>query len=149
MKKIILLLTTIVLTACSSKAVNELKQNEQIWQSAKITRYSFELNLSCFCAFSDEMPLKIEVQNGEIVSMISASGAAVQPSDPSYETFFTYGTIERLFPRLEAGFNGQADEITVTYDPTYGYPTQIFFDFIQDAVDDELTVEVLNFQVLK
>ena len=77
MKKIILLLLALMLTACSFGAPSELDKNRQTWQDAGITHYRFSLHIGCFCAFRDQMPLTVEVQNGEIVSMTYADGTLV------------------------------------------------------------------------
>ncbi|MCC7119115.1 MAG: hypothetical protein IT310_11360 [Anaerolineales bacterium] len=149
MKKILILLTALILAACSSQASNALKQNRATWQAAKINHYSFNLNVSCFCAFRNAMPVQVEVQNDQIVSIVDANGTPVtlDANDSGYEA--TYGTIDRIFSQLETALNGDADEVTVTYDPTYGFPAQIFFDFIKEAIDDEVSIEVSNFQTLK
>ena len=149
MKKIILLALTLILVACSAGTSSEFNQNYDKWQSANITNYRFDLFIGCFCAFRNDMPLTVEVQNGEIVSMIKPDGTVVEASDPSYEIFTKYATIERIFSELKAGQAGDADEITVTYDTTYGFPADIYFDFIKEAADDELSIQVSNFEILK
>lgn len=148
MKKLILLTLIVILTACSTATPTELESNRQTWQDAGINHYSFSLSVGCFCAFRDQMPLTIEVQNGEIVSIMYSDGTLATEADPGYETFAKYGTIDRLFSELEAGQNGGADEVTVKYDPTYGFPIEIYFDFIQAAADDELSLSVSGFTIL-
>ncbi|MCX6056868.1 MAG: DUF6174 domain-containing protein [Chloroflexi bacterium] len=149
MKKLILLTLIVILTACSFGASSELDRNRQTWQDSGVTHYRFSLNIGCFCVFRDKMPITVEVQNGEIISMTYPDGTLVAVTDPNYETFSQHATIERLFTELEAGQSGDADEVTVTYDSTRGFPSEIFFDFIKAAADDELTLSVSNFQVLK
>ncbi|MBI5354106.1 MAG: hypothetical protein HZB50_15800 [Chloroflexi bacterium] len=149
MKKIILLLLALMLTACSFGAPSELDKNRQTWQDAGITHYRFSLHIGCFCAFRDQMPLTVEVQNGEIVSMTYADGTLVDKTDPNYETFSQHATIDRIFSELEAGLKGDADEVTVTYDSAHGFPSEIYFDYIKDAMDDELSLSVSNFEALK
>lgn len=149
MKKLILLTLIVILTACSAGTPTELEQNRQAWQNAGITHYNFSLNVGCFCAFRDQMPLTIEVQNGEVVSMTYSDGTLVPATDPSYETFSKYATIDRIFSELEAGLSGDAEEVTVTYDSVHGFPNNIYFDFILAAADDELSITVADFEVLK
>ena len=95
------------------------------------------------------MPITVEVQNGEIISMTYPDGTLVAATDPNYETFPRHATIERIFSELEAGLAGDADEVTVTYDSARGFPSEIYFDYIKDAVDDELSLTVSEFEVLK
>lgn len=148
MKKIILLLLAFILTACSFATNSEFERNSQKWQDSGITHYRFALNIGCFCPFRDQMPITVEVQNGEIISMNASDGTPITATDPGYETFSSYATMDRIFSTLEAGVAGDADEVTVKYDPTYGFPTEIYFDYIKAAADDELSLSVSNFEVL-
>jgi hypothetical protein len=92
------------------------------------------------------MPLVIEVQDGEVVSMEYQSGKEIDA--PSLELFEKYATIDRLFAELEADLNGAADEVTATYDATYGFPTEVTIDFVKEATDDELYLNLSNFEAL-
>ncbi|MBI5965548.1 MAG: hypothetical protein HY863_18885 [Chloroflexi bacterium] len=149
MKRLLLLTLIVILTACSVGTPSELDRNRQTWQDSGITHYRFSLHIGCFCAFRDKMPITVEVQNDEIVSMTYSDGTVIAQDDPNYEIFSQHATIERLFTELEAGLGGDADEVTVTYDSTYGFPSEIYFDYIKAAVDDELSLSVSNFEVLK
>lgn len=148
MKKIILLTLTLILAACSA-GTSEFDKNLETWQSSNNISYRFSLHIGCFCVFRDQMPLTVEVQNGEVISMTKPDGTLVDATDPISETFTKYGTIDRIFSELKAGQSGGAEEVTVTYDPTYGFPAEIYFDFIKQAVDDELSIQVSNFEALK
>ncbi|MFN8410924.1 MAG: DUF6174 domain-containing protein [Anaerolineales bacterium] len=148
MKKITLLLLTLILVACSAGS-SEFDQNFSKWEKANIKDYRFSLYIGCFCAFRNQMPLTVEVKNGEVISMTYSDGSIVTNTDPSFETFSSYGTIDRIFSVLKAGQSGDADEVTVTYDTAHGFPSEIYFDFIKDAVDDEVSIQVSNFELLK
>ena len=148
MKKLILLTLIVILTACSTAVPSELDRNRQTWQDSGVTHYRFSLHIGCFCVFRDQMPITVEVLNGEIVSMTLPDGTLVAETDPSYETFSKHATIERLFSELEAGLAGDAEEVTVTYDSTHGFPSEIYFDYIQAAADDEISLSVSNFEAL-
>ena len=149
MKKLILLTLIVILTACSAGAPTELERNRQTWQDSGITHYRFSLNIGCFCAFRSQMPITVEVQNGEIISITYPDGTLAVETDPGYESFSRYATIDRIFSELEAGLAGDAEEITVTYDSTNGFPSDIYFDYIQAAADDEISITASNFEALK
>ena len=149
MKKLILLTLIVILTACSGAAPSELESNRQTWQDSGVTHYRFSLNVGCFCAFRNQMPITVEVQNEEIISMTYPDGTLIVETDPNYGIFSQHATIERLFSELEAGQSGDADEVTVTYDSTRGFPSEIYFDYIKEAADDELSLSVSNFEALK
>jgi hypothetical protein len=148
MKKIILLVLTVILTACSGRASTEFDKNLAKWQDAKVTHYRYTLFIGCFCAFTEDMPVTIEVNNGEIVSITSTNGNAINPGDAPYESVKYYADMDLLFNQLKDSLD-KADKVEMTYDPTYGFPTSIAIDQVEQAVDDELYITVDNFEILK
>lgn len=153
MKKLLLVLMTLVLAACTAVAgatgdQSEIEQNKEKWQNANISHYRYNLHISCFCIFVENMPLVIEVQDGEVVSMEFHNGAELDPQ-LRQDLFDKYATIDGLFAELEAGLNGGADNVVVKYDPTYGFPTEVTLDFEEQAADDELYLTLSNFEELQ
>ncbi|HMX18065.1 MAG TPA: DUF6174 domain-containing protein [Anaerolineales bacterium] len=148
MKKLILLLLALILTACSAGTLNEFDKNLAKWEAAKITHYRYDVAIGCFCAFRDDMPMTIEINNGEIVSITSVKGNIITPSDDLYDVVKSYAGMEALFEQLKGAFE-DADRVEVIYDTVNGYPTSIAIDQIEAAVDDELYISVENFEVLK
>lgn len=149
MRKFLFILMVIVLAACSAvatEAPSEFDSARQKWQEADISHYRFNLFIGCFCIFTQDMPLIIEVQNGEVVSMQYQSGNEIDATN--LEFFQSYATIDRIFDELEKNLGGEADEVTVTYDETYGFPTEVSIDFIQEAADDELYLTLSEFEAL-
>jgi hypothetical protein len=141
---------TLALAACATAGAagnqSEIEQNKEKWQDAGVSHYRFHLTLSCFCAFNENMPLVIEVQDGEIVSMEYQNGNEVEAMN--LELFEKYATIDRLFSELEADLNGAADKVVVEYDPTHGFPTKADIDFVELAIDDELYLTISDFEEL-
>jgi hypothetical protein len=134
----------LALTACTPGSV--LAPNQQKWANQKITHYRFELSIGCFCAWHDLMPLKVEVKDGQIVSLTDNSG---QPTPANFaDDFNKSATVEGLFNILDS-VQGKAQEVRVEYDGTYAYPKSIFIDYVKDAMDDEIAYTVENFEVLK
>lgn len=147
MKKILLFTLTIILAACSSAAPNEFEKNQNLWNEANISHYRYTLSLSCFCAFMDDMPLTVEVENDKVVSITSGKGIIIDSTNPSYSIFENYVPMENIFAQLKSALD-EADEVTVGYDATYGFPTSIAIDQIKEATDDELWITVENVEVL-
>ena len=56
-------------------------------------------------------------------------------------------TIDDLFEQLKSA-QAEAEEVSVVYDTTYGYPSSIAIDHIKEAVDDEMYITVESFEVL-
>ena len=149
MKQLFLFTLAVIFTACSAGALTEFEKNLQTWQDSGITHYRFSLNIGCFCAFRNRMPIAVEVQNGEIISITYPDGTLVEETDPNSEIFSKHATIERLFSELEAAQAGDAEEVTVSYDSAHGFPSDIYFDYVKAAADDELSLTISNFEALK
>jgi hypothetical protein len=156
MNKLFFITLALLLAACSAVPTEPatpptvpLTAERQLWENAKIAHYQFDLTLSCFCAFRDQMPLHLEVKDGQVVSITMADGQAVSSSDPNHEFFLGYGTIDNLFTKIEtAKADPEAGEVTVTYDPTFGYPVDAAIDYIKLAADDEMYFTVSGFEAL-
>jgi uncharacterized protein DUF6174 len=148
MKKLIfkIVIFTMLLSACSPAQKSELKRHQEKWQNQNISHYRFQLSVGCFCAFSQQMPLTVEVNSGEVVSIVNNTGEPV--SADLLDIFNKYNTIDRLFEFVQTA-QGEADEIKVTYDDKYGFPIQVSIDYIKNAMDDELGLTVSSFEVLK
>jgi len=124
----------------------ELRLNQQKWQDAGISHYRFGLFFGCPCPASMDGPFVIEVKNDQVVSMQPQSG---HPLDPYIRRDIEHSaTIDLIFSKLEKDLNGEADEVTVTYDPTYGFPTKFYNDPDKNMIDDELTLIISDFEVL-
>jgi hypothetical protein len=147
MKKILLITLVFILAACSAGG-SEFSRNQKKWTDANIQHYRFELNISCFCAFRDQMPLKVEVQNGKVVSITAQDGSLVDSTDMNYEFFLPYATIDKLFTELQADLDGKAATVAVKYDATLGFPTELNIDYDQQVADEELYLYASNLEKL-
>lgn len=147
MKKMTLVLLALILSACSLGGT-ELSRNEAKWQEANVTHYRFQLGVGCFCAFRSQMPMTVEVRDGEVVSVVDVNGRELDETDPTAEYILKYATIDRIFAELDTDAVRDADSLTVTYDPTYGFPADTAIDFEQTMADEELYLTVTAFEPL-
>ncbi len=139
----IVLVLALILSACSGRA---LQSNREKWDSQAVSHYRFKLSIGCFCPYQGIMPLTIEVKDGQIVSLTDVNG---QPVGEEFRANFEEAaTVERLFAVVEEAASGGADEIQVEYDAKYGFPSSISIDYIKEAMDDEISYHVLDFEVL-
>jgi ABC-type glycerol-3-phosphate transport system substrate-binding protein len=135
----------LMLSACSGGSA--LQQNREKWEGQNFDHYRFTVALSCFCAFAGA-EVTYDVQNGQVVNE-SVQAAPDRPVDAAQvsEIYQAYNTIEKVFDYVEQATN-EADATTVEYDPTYGFPTEIAVDQLQQAADDELYLTLSNFEPL-
>ena len=132
------------LTACADKTA--LRENQQKWVAQNVSHYRFEVEIGCNCPWYALMPLKVEVKNGEVISMTDKDG---QPIPANYaETFNKAASIEKLFAILDSAI-GSASEVNVEYNPDYGYPTKIGIIYSKMTTDNGIGYYVKNFEVLK
>ncbi len=140
-----LLISTIVLSACSVFGDAGLSNARSRWRAANISYYRYNLRVACFCAFTSKMPMTIEVQNGNVVSIRYNDGTPVSGEDR--KMFERYITIDKLFD-FTSESQKDADQIQVVYDAAYGFPSSVQIDFLKQAADDELALFVSDFRPL-
>jgi len=111
--------------------LDELDRNIATWTAARISRYAFTYQRSCFC---DNTP-HLVVGDGAAVRI---DGVAVDPSETEHE--WTPVGVPGLFAVVRRAIDG--DKVTVTYDPATGVPLAMDSDPMQNAIDDELSFRV-------
>lgn len=149
MKKIIFIVLALVLVACGGGGTSsEFDQNATKWNDASISHYRMQVGVSCFCPFAEINPITVEVRDNQVISMMGANGVEILDTDPLYATLMTYATVDNLFTWSGEAL-ASADKVEITYDATYGFPTSVAVDYITEATDDEIWIDVSNFEVLE
>ena len=135
----------IALSACGNGTA--FQKNLDKWEGQNINHYRFTLVVGCFCPFAGA-EVTYEVVNGQVVNE-SIKPAVDRPDelDRISEFYQSYNTIEKVFSYVGKSLN-EADETTITYDPTYGFPTTVSVDWIKQAMDDEMYLTLSNFEPL-
>lgn len=123
----------------------QLKINRRWWRKANISSYRYTFSNGCFCIPEARGPVVIEVINGQTTSITSAdTGEPVNP-----EFFQSFDTIDKLFRVIRDGIKRKADRLEVEYDSKLGYPTNIIIDFSFQIADEELFLEISDFEVIE
>ena len=123
-------------------AQTDLQAAQQRWEAQQIVSYSYTLAVSCFCPEDIRQPVVVTVTDGEMASIVKADGG-----NPAAAEFFAeYNTVEKLFTLIQKAINEGADEVTVTYDSTLGYPTDIKVDTSFQAADEEIYLTMSDLQ---
>ncbi len=86
--------------------------------------------------------MQIEVLNG-VINSATYTDTSEPVTDLDNAT-----TIADLFDEIQAAIDSEAFVLDATYDTVNGYPTSVSIDFIENAVDDEMSFVVTAFQPL-
>ena len=142
---IFLIFLAAVLSACSTPNHRVYANNRSLWEAQGIQHYRFNFEIGCNCPWYDMMPVAVEVQNGEIVSMVASNGGDISPY---LDIFEPHATIERLFDMVDSVTTKWVYKLEIQYDASYGFPTLIIIDPSRMVYDDETGYYVTDFEVL-
>jgi hypothetical protein len=131
--------------ASANSNLGQLKIKRQQWNQQKIFNYRYTITSSCFCPPEARGPVVIEVRNGQTTKITSANTG--QPVNP--ELFRKYNTIPKLFNLITNAITRRASSLTVQYNPTLGYPTQINIDYSSQMADEEVFLSIENLQKIQ
>lgn len=119
-----------------------LREARSLWTDSGVQSYSMRFRWSCFCTIEYVAPVELEVQAGEIVAGRSVeTGLSLSPEDLG-----RYRTIDQLFDMLYDAAEAEAWDITVEYDPVFGFPTSAFIDYERNVADEEMGFAVTEFR---
>lgn len=139
-RTILLLVTTTLLGSCAGAGIESgLAESRELWDAAGLAAYEYELTLDCFCPPAVTGPFHVSVVAGRSVEV-----ARIDSDDDSVALEEVLdGTIEAMFQFVES--NADADLIEVKYDEVLGYPITVIVDPSEEVLDDEISIEVVDF----
>lgn len=112
------------------------------WQKAKLGSYEMTMKITCFCLAGRVGPHQIVVKDGAIATVNG------QPYDVS-KAYGNLPTIDELFALITIKKAENPFQSRLNYDPTYGFPSEIYFDPSQNIADDEIGYQITGFKILK
>ena len=115
-------------------ASGDLSAKQAAWSEWSGGTYSFVVFRGCFCVW--EGAVWIQVVDQEITAAFWTERN--EPVPP--EHFNELHTIDELFDMIQRA-EREADEIEVEW-ADEGYPSRVFIDWIEEAIDDELFLEI-------
>jgi hypothetical protein len=139
-----LIFAILILSACKdnqSETQKELNNSKTLWSQQKINDYQITTKLSCFCIMTYDI-INV-VDNGQLTTAFYLNSGATVPADK----FQYQKSIQNYFDLIQQAINNEAFSIDVSYDPTYGFPTNIAIDYDQNIADDEVSYQLSNFKV--
>jgi hypothetical protein len=119
-----------------SRAQSELDRNWGRFQSVAPLSYSYTVRVTCDCPSDVTRPVTVYVDRGSIEYLLYEDNG--RPVPLSYANSFP--SAEQLFDAIQDGIDRRADYIDIRYDPTYGYPTDVYIDYDRRVSSDELVL---------
>ena len=124
-----------------ARAQVELDSHRTLWEQTRSSDYTYEYNVLCECSDNFGQTVKVTVTTGAIESVVYAesgdSGKSGEP--PVVAGSPRYHTIDDLFDVIQGAITNEADQLTLSYDGEFGYPTNVAIDRNVSAIDDEYT----------
>jgi len=126
------------------KAIHQAWQNaKQKWQKVNASHYIYTLQRSCFCPPESRKPMRIRVNNNKIKLVL------LVPENIEKPTNFTGAkTVDELFTLIEQAMQRKAASIKVSYDPRFGYPSNITIDYDKRMADEEVYYKASGMRLL-
>jgi uncharacterized protein DUF6174 len=116
-----------------------LAANKAKWQARQPEHYTYRYSSSCYC---QPLTWQVEVENGavkEIKQVYSTPVPGTIPDDLG---------IDSVFEWIRKTKAGNPDELKVTYDAEFGFPSAIFVDHRKTVADDEKSVSIDSFKAI-
>jgi len=114
-----------------------LSENKKLWETTNLKNYSFVVQKSCFCP--QEEKRQISVKNTQLHE------AKYIPSNTPLNAEINVKKIEDYFTVIQDALDKNAYKITVTYDKTYGFPSDIAIDYDEQMADEEVYYSLTHF----
>jgi len=112
------------------------------WTSfSSVDGYTFQFRRACFCPPDTVRETRIEVLSG-----IVNSATYTDTGEPVTVPLDELPTIDDLFDEIQSAIDNEAFTLVATYDQDRGFPTSVSIDFIEFAIDDEMSFTVTAFQ---
>ncbi|KAG7340958.1 hypothetical protein IV203_030575 [Nitzschia inconspicua] len=128
----------------TTELFHELMLAMNNWNKQMVTHYEITTQRDCLCQAKYLQPLKIEVNQTEIVNVRDVSDGLISDLDVLRFSVFT---VDELFDVIQHAIHQNFPGFRVGYHPEYGYPTSIYFiDDSTNQVDDgNFILDVSNF----
>ena len=118
-----------------------LDSNRKMWKSQMASNYQFNFQWSCYCTMDFVAEVNITVGENRIQGAAFVKGDVPIPLDAAVER---YKVVESLFDLLQSAIDENAHTIAAKYHPELGYPTEVWIDYEQNSVDEELGFSIHN-----
>ena len=131
------LTTLLLLGACASPTTpeNDLADYRTLWETQRLTDYTFDVRRVCYCQFVGDV--RVTVKDGVITGVTELASEVARDPD-------TFRTIDGLFDLVQDAYDRDAHEVQVDFNPSRGYPTRIWIDYVEMMMDEEMGFTLLS-----
>ncbi len=119
----------------------QLDAARERWFDHEPPTYQYSVRRMCECISS--LHLRVTVVNGAVTSMQPVGGGP----EVSAEMRTFYGPIPALFAIVSEKLDGELYWMRAEYDPEFGFPVNVFFDYYGSMADEEWGLSVSDFAV--
>lgn len=114
----------------------------QKWQWNRLSSYQIEQLIVCYCLPPAGRWIQLTVLENEITSAINLGNG----EEISQELFDRLYTIEEVFELIQEFEASDPVKLEIEYDPKYGYPRNVDYDYSTSIADDEFILEMRSFK---
>ena len=118
-----------------------LDSNRKMWDSQMASNYQFYFQWSCYCTMDFVAEVNISVRENRIQGAAFVESDVLIPIDAAIER---YKVVDSLFDLLQSAIDDNAHTIAAKYHLELGYPTEVWIDYEQNSVDEELGFSIHN-----
>ena len=119
------------LTAERRDLMRAMESARQRWHATSPRAYRVVVSRECFCDAG--IPFESEVEGGDVITAAGGVRSFGRAAEPELRT------VETLFAEAERLIRSNAEDVKVSFDIQFGYPSLIVVDRWRDAIDDEWT----------
>ena len=124
----------------SRRETRELVSARARWNNSPVRNaYSYDIRQLCFCPIEITVWSSVTVIDGVVVDVRTERGDPV----PRY-LWASFATVDRLFATLQAPSDAYLEDITVRFDPRYGYPVELTFVYSSGIADAGVAYSARN-----
>lgn len=121
----------------------ELTAARATWQRAQLRAYEYGYRKYCDCHREAPPETIVTVRDGAVTAVRHRPQNANVEVTAEQRNLEFYWTVEGLFALLDAAL-ARGAEVRAAYDPSLGYPTEIYIDYDRDFIGDELDLRMTS-----
>jgi len=133
-----------ICAACShteDPAASKLAAARAKWGGHHVADYVVTWQRSCECIEDAVRRIEIHAQGGSIIDarFVDDQSVVGEPVRGGLSS------IDGVFDRIQHALDDEADEVSVDYDPTWGFPGLVFIDYSRGQADEEFQLHLSSF----